>query len=745
MCYTNKIEDVQKAELELLSKDTESYNGETNLHGLAISGGGIRSASFATGVLQALAANNLLKKIDYLSTVSGGGYIGSSLTWFLSRTQTLPPTNTSTSPVPTPIYGTGPDNFPFGKRKSAGRENTGSTNDILNFIRQHGNYLTPGKGVDGFSLIVVALRAMSVSIFVYLSLLTVLMVSIHQLSIFINPFLSKIPIIREIPHITQIPNAFLGIAALGSLLLLFFSGVYSFLTFLALWVKNTKLLYDIRMLVQTWFGRGVAFCVIVLIVALLPMIYKLFVDYEITDFAAIPAGIFTVIGSLIGLLHAKRSHSPEKEEESGGAGLVVVGALLFLFGLLFTAYFFSKEFFPPKGNDTLWGFSEWLPTIILGSVALLVGLLVNTNLLGIHRMYRDRLMETFLPNMGSVKNNKWEQATDADNTSINEVCQSPKPRPYHLINTNIILSDSEESQYRGRSGDSFILSPLYCGSRATGWRVSQDYMSSGKGADSGCGITLPTAMAISGAAVNPNAGVAGQGPTTNRLVSIFLSLLNIRTGYWAANPKQPGSSSVPPNFLYPGLRDIFSAGLHENAKMVELTDGGHFENLGIYELIQRRVKVIISIDGGEDPKFKFDDLGNAIERVRVDFGALITFDSRYNRYRLKSLLPGSSKEGSLLNKKYALAERGFAIAKIRYPKTEAVAEMEGTLIYIDTTMVPNLPQDVYSYKSAHDSFPDQSTADQFFDEGQFEAYRELGYAIAKDMIKANSESGNRWI
>ena len=179
--------------------------------------------------------------------------------------------------------------------------------------------------------------------------------------------------------------------------------------------------------------------------------------------------------------------------------------------------------------------------------------------------------------------------------------------------------------------------------------------------------------------------------------------------------------------------------------MIELTDGGHFENLALYELIRRRARVIIVSDGGADPKFRFEDLGNATERVRVDFGAKISFDDP--EYDLRSLLPRSADEESVLHKrKYKLAKRGFAIGTIRYADNKDQAAKgdlvnpkptpltEGTLIYFKTTMIPGLPTDIYSYKSANPSFPDQSTADQFFDETQFEAYRELGYQIGKRML-----------
>lgn len=661
--------------------------GKKGPYGLAISGGGIRSASFGMGVMQALAKNGILEKIDYLSTVSGGGYIGSALTWFLSQKDKDGRAK----------FGTTPENFPFG---DISKKPTDSQNRVLNFIRQHGNYLTPGYGLDGFSLIAVALRAVLVSIFVYLSLLTVIMVPMHRLGLFTK-------------------NMFHCVAVGLGLFLFVWSLLYSATTF---FLKSWKpeYLYKMRISAQTWFGRVLALWVVALVVGLFPIFHEWIRRYEMGGFAAVPAGVLTFIGTAIGFFHSKRCHDPEKKEGKGGPALIAAGALFLLIGLLFSAYLWAHKL----------STSDAICTLALGAAAVIVGWCVNTNLLGIHRMYRDRLMETFLPDMENVETNRWGRATKANTAPIHGMCQS---KPYHLINTNVVLSDSAESKYRGRGGENFILSPLYCGSVATGWRKSGDYM--GKVG----GMTLATAMAISGAAVNPNAGVAGQGPTTNRLISTLLSLLNIRTGYWAPNPDSERCCLFPPNFFSPGLKGgIFAGGLHEKASMIELTDGGHFENLGIYELIRRKAKLIIASDGSADPDYKFDDLGNAIERVWADFGVRIDFGQ--TEYPLKDVLPETADGDDLPRKKYKLAKRGFAIGKIVYDD-----KTEGTLIYLETTMIPGLPQNVYSYKSENPSFPDQATADQFFDEGQFEAYRELGYQIAKKMLEENAWPGKRWI
>ena len=60
------------------------------LVGLSLSGGGIRSATFSLGVIQALAKHGLLKTVDYLSTVSGGGFIGSCLSSLLNDKEVGP-------------------------------------------------------------------------------------------------------------------------------------------------------------------------------------------------------------------------------------------------------------------------------------------------------------------------------------------------------------------------------------------------------------------------------------------------------------------------------------------------------------------------------------------------------------------------------------------------------------------------------------------------------------------------------
>jgi hypothetical protein len=332
-------------------------------------------------------------------------------------------------------------------------------------------------------------------------------------------------------------------------------------------------------------------------------------------------------------------------------------------------------------------------------------------------------MEAFMPDVDKALDGKiaTRAAGKADKQPLDTLLDedagsglTDNPAPYHLINTNVVLESSRIPKFRGRGGDNFILSPRYCGSNATGWSRSKEFM---KGR-----MTLPTAMAISGAAVNPSTGVGGQGVTRQPLLSMLMGLLNIRLGYWAPNPDPRRAARAIPNYFLPGLSEIFTRWkLNEKAHYVELTDGGHFENLALYELIRRRTRLIIACDAGADPEFQFSDFANAVEKARVDFGTLILTDCD----DLKTLVPHEKNKGDSIKS----ARRGYIKSTIIYPDNS-----RGCLIYLKTTFFEQLSADLYGYKKTHPQFPDEPTSDQFFDEKQFEAYRELGYQTAWHMM-----------
>ncbi len=688
--YTDAQETVLEHEKTRIHKDP-SANEANALCGLAISGGGIRSASFGLGFLQALAHGGMLARIDYLSTVSGGGYIGSALTWLLKDRGEA--------------AGTTPADFPFAEH--------GARSQILGFMRQHGNYLIPGSGLGYPALFAVVLRSIVVSLFVYFSLLCLVVVA--ALSI-LNPAWETLE--KYLAPI-GIDNWFLLAATVAGFV--FFGG--SLLSAIA-----ARMTYGARTSAQKLFGLALTAIAVSCVIGSLPLVMT-----KLSHAVALGSGwSLSLLGGLVGYLQSNRQQNPAKQSSGPRTLLIVAGAAGLAYGILLSA-FAVGDWLVPYGDSNPKINEYWLVVVIVGMTALGVGSVVNLNYFGLHRMYRDRLMETFLPDQERVEDSRWGLATRADVALVENLCSEQRPRPYHLINANVVLTNSSISKFRGRGGDSFILSPLYCGSRATGWRSSSSYMKK-----SGRGMTLPTAMAISAAAANPNTGSAGRGITTSRSLSMLMSLLNIRLGYWAPHPNPARSERfrLPPNLIYPGFSSgILGLGNDENARAIELTDGGHFENLGLYELIRRRLKTIIVSDGGCDPTFDFADLANAVERVRVDFGADINFDDP--EYGLCALQPGTGCGCNALESRYELAKRGFAIGTIEYKADAHGHRQRGTLIYCKTTMTPGLPADVQGYKNAHPRFPDETTADQFFDEAQFEAYRALGHHIGTQLTETN--------
>jgi hypothetical protein len=299
--------------------------------------------------------------------------------------------------------------------------------------------------------------------------------------------------------------------------------------------------------------------------------------------------------------------------------------------------------------------------------------------------------------------------------------------PYHIINTNVVLVRSKDRRRRVRGGDSFILTRDYCGRNATGWRKTDEFMASA--------MTLSTAMAISGAAANPNTGVGGVGLTRSRAISVLMALVNLRLGYWAPHPTK-GSQNAVPNHFRPGLTALVG-GHQEDYRFQELTDGGHFENLGIYELVRRRVRLILVCDASADPGFQFGDLQMALHRIKEDFGARIEF---CDRYKIEELIPQTAA-GATYPKGLEQAKRGFAVAKVYYasdlePEGEPRPEAQPAwLVYLKSTITPDLPLYLRGYKGREVLFPNQPTGNQFFGEDQFEAYRALGQELAGAMIK----------
>ncbi|MGA8810127.1 MAG: patatin-like phospholipase family protein [Thermoanaerobaculia bacterium] len=297
------------------------------------------------------------------------------------------------------------------------------------------------------------------------------------------------------------------------------------------------------------------------------------------------------------------------------------------------------------------------------------------------------------------------------NASLAGPASSPQPirgrPPLHILNATLNLVGGEKLAWQERKAASFTISPLHCGSRNSVYRDALIY---GDESEPGNGISLGTAVAISGAAVSPN-----MGSISSPIVTFLMTLFNARLGWWVGNPKHPTAyrKNSPTNSLWTLIREALGK-TDDSRPYVYLSDGGFFENLGLYEMVARRCKYIIVCDASSDGQYGFADLGNAVRKIRIDLGVPIELETKY-------VAPSAGEKHG----KYC------AVGKILYADVDGAVEENyaqrcGKLLYVKPAVFETCPPDVRNYRTEHRSFPHDSTADQFFNESQFESYRALG-------------------
>jgi hypothetical protein len=472
-------------------------------------------------------------------------------------------------------------------------------------------------------------------------------------------------------------------------------------------------------------------------------------------------------------------------------------------------------------------------------------LTVDVNLTSIHGLYRDRLASAFL--IGQNAKGDIDVEKDID---LAQICnhEAGSTAPYHLINVALNLQGSKDIGIRGRQSDFFIFSKKFIGGNRTGYCRSESMERVFPQMD------LATAMAISAAAASPN-----MGRTTSPALVAFMTLLNIRLGFWIPNPgqvenwlaamqgKQEGTGTQPGGFSfdavfrqeldeiyarwqqpayrwtrqlatedngsrkpYPttehGLTGIAYSGggirsatlnlgitqalhhwgvfdhldymstvsgggylgssistlmrsrqqgvsekttqnsgkkrqdepqhsvseifhwrvrpsalireilgkLDENSRLVNVSDGGHIENLAGIELLRRRCRYIIIGDGEADPDHHFNGLAMLIQTARIDLGV----DIQINADPLRTTPEGH-------------CQAHWTIGRVHYPGER----QRGYLLYLKSSIIGDEDEVIKQYRNGNPAFPHESTADQFFGEGQFEAYRSLGQQIGEHVLR----------
>ena len=244
------------------------------------------------------------------------------------------------------------------------------------------------------------------------------------------------------------------------------------------------------------------------------------------------------------------------------------------------------------------------------------------------------------------------------------------------------------------------------------------------------GISLGTAMAISGAAASPNMGYF-----TTPATAFFMALFDVRLGWWMGNPRYPKKwQSAGPGL---GLGYLLSEVLGQSDQQkgyVYLSDGGHFENLAVYELIKRRCRLIVACDVDCDSQYECENLLSLIEKARTDFGVRIEINYEAIRPTDGRQSGANHVAGTIYYDPRNPNDTGTLIfIKASLPKKEAAG------VKPSDPAERMLPDDVWHYAKLHAKFPHESTADQWFDELQFESYRALGEYIGNH---AASEIGD---
>lgn len=469
------------------------------------------------------------------------------------------------------------------------------------------------------------------------------------------------------------------------------------------------------------------------------VMHKAMVAYMLLAFGALilPQMISVFTGPLISLaggwlaivLWAVRTAYSSASNPSKGKSvlkdiLIKLAPYLFMIIFLLLGAFILEKLESVLGLseplDTPWQRLKYLLFVLgMGGLAWVISYRIGVNEFSLHHFYRNRLTRAYL---GATRRRTERENTANDFTGFDNLDEMPVKDllfkegykgPYPIINTAMNASTVSELDRQDRKAESFTFSPLYCGydfstTRAAaeskngifqyGYRETEKYSQQG-------GPGIGTAMAISGAAVNPNMGYHSSAP-----VAFLLTVFNVRLGRWMGNPrKKTFGRSDPKTGLAYLVYDLIGKSDIDN-DYVCLSDGGHFDNMGIYELVRRRCNYILVCDAEEDEKSTCEGLANAIRRCRIDFGVQIQIDvdKIVNRNPLDGLVKQHTVKGT-----------------IWYPGDQN--KPSGKIVYVKTALSGNEGVDVREYQMNNNKFPQESTGDQFFNESQFESYRRLGY------------------
>lgn len=370
--------------------------------------------------------------------------------------------------------------------------------------------------------------------------------------------------------------------------------------------------------------------------------------------------------------------------------------------------------------------NTWFSVGIVALGALVVAAIfswrLDINQFSMHPVYRDRLARCYLGTSNAFRDEQsFTGYSVADDFDLWELEDFIKVRPdangtphmtapYLIINATLGRIGGHDLPWQQRTA-SFILTQKYCGYDVPALPAS--YSPTVNYITSGSRLNLSTAMAISGATARPR-----MAQDASAASALLMTIFNTRQFWWLAKTSDSWRRSRTPTApnLISAFLDLFGL-TSATEKYFYLSDGGYFENLGIYELVRRRCRFIVACDAEEDPSLSFGDLGNAIEKCRADFGIDIEIDVGPIRRR--------NEQGR--------SASHCAVGRIRYSQADG-NRRDGILVYIKSSLTGDEPTDILRYAAENPEFPCQSTSQKWFGESQFESYRALGLHVTQSVF-----------
>jgi hypothetical protein len=389
-----------------------------------------------------------------------------------------------------------------------------------------------------------------------------------------------------------------------------------------------------------------------------------------------------------------------------------------------------------------------LAAIVLVLFSTLISWRIGVNEFSMHHFYRNRLVRCYLgASRWQERRADWFTGFDsADDIRLKKFDRHAQEQgryryagPYPIVNAALNLVGGDDLAWQERKANSFTFTPKYCG-----YDVDRAVMTAEKGpywpdayAPTSAylekfGPMLGTAMAISGAAANPN-----MGKVTTAASAFLMTVFNVRLGWWLPNPriKERWTASTPSLGVTYGAVELLGL-TDDKRQFVNVSDGGHFENLGVYELIRRGCRYIIACDAGQDGSFGMEDLGNVIRKCRTDFG--VEIEICIDRIRERDKRGWSNAHCVVGTIRYPGVAKHCQHGRVLLDNGMPVGE-DGLLIYLKPSISGDEPYDVLEYYTRVPEFPHESTADQWFNESQFESYRKLGLHIAESTFQRYRE------